>query len=174
MRLEKWATKNLMKFNKECKVLHLGKNNPIHQCILGATQLESSMAEKDLGVLLDTKLHMSQGCALAAKKGNGILCFIRQSIASRSREVILPLYSSLVRPHLEYCVQFWTPQYERHGHTGILERVQRRDTRTIKGLEHLTYEERLRELGLFSLKKRRLGGDLINVHKYLKGGCKED
>ncbi|GAB0208210.1 F-BAR domain only protein 2-like [Grus japonensis] len=96
-RLEKWADRNLMKFNKgKCEVPHLGRNNPRHQYMLGATQLESSFAEKALGVLVDTKLNMRQQCALATKKANGILGCIRQSIASRSREVILPLYSALV------------------------------------------------------------------------------
>jgi len=105
-----------MRFNKsKRRVLHLGTNNCMRQYRLGDDLLERSSVKKDLGVLVDNRLAMSQQCGQAAKKANGIMRCIKKSVASRSREVILLLYSALVRPPLQYYAQFGLPSSEPRG-----------------------------------------------------------
>ncbi|PKU45382.1 hypothetical protein llap_4326 [Limosa lapponica baueri] len=169
--MEQILLENLLRHvENKSKVLHVGQGNPKHKYSLARKRIESSPAEKDLEVLVHEKINMSQQCTLAAKKASCILGFIKRSVANRSREVILPLYSTLVRPHLEYCVQLWNPQHRKD--IDLLERVQRRATMMIRGLEHLSCEEKFRETRLFSLEKR-LTGHLIAAFQYLKGAYKK-
>ncbi|KAK4808554.1 hypothetical protein QYF61_009857 [Mycteria americana] len=162
-KLKKWAHVNFMRFNKaKCKVLHLSQGNTQYQYRLGDELFESSPVEKDLGILVDEKLDMSWQCMLTAQKANRILLLmgcIKRSMTSRMRELILSLCSALVRPHLEYCVQLQSPQHRKD--MDLLEQVQRRATKMIRGMEHLSYEERLRELGLFSLEREGSGETLL-------------
>jgi len=118
------------------KVLHVGRNHSMDQ-----HQLESSFTEKDAEVLMDTKLNTSQQCILMAKKANSTVGCIRKS---RSREVILPFYSALVRPHIAFCVHFWASRYKRD--VDILGQILQKATKMIMRLKHLLYKERLREL----------------------------
>jgi len=152
--------------------MHLGRGNPCYQYKLGDEGIESSSAETDLEVMVEGKMYMRQRCPLAAHKANCILGCIKRCMTSRSRKVILPLYSALLRPHLEYCIQMWSTQYRRV--IDLLEHVQKMDTKMIQGVEQLSYEDRLRELGLISLEKRRLQGDLIAAFQYLKGSFRKE
>ena len=169
--LIKWSEKWNLYFNdSKCKVMHLGRNNPHSKYEIKHRNgdrhtLHECEEEKDLGIIFDYKLTFDSHINSAISKGNKILGLIRRSFTGLDNKVLVMLYKSLVRPHLEYGNQIWSPFLKRQS--SALERVQRRATKLIKHLSHLEYGERLRRLKLPSLKYRRIRGDLINTYKIL-------
>uniref|UniRef100_A0A8C5MJL4 Reverse transcriptase domain-containing protein n=1 Tax=Leptobrachium leishanense TaxID=445787 RepID=A0A8C5MJL4_9ANUR len=166
-RLGDWALKWQMKFNLDkCKVMHFGVKNTQVIYTLNGTELGKCKQEKDLGIIIDFKLSNNVQCQTAVAKASKVLACIKRGVHSRDENIILPLYKSMVRPHLEYVVQFWAPVLKKD--IIALEKVQRRANKLIRGMEGLSYEERLTSLNLFSLEKRRLRGDLITLYKYIR------
>ncbi|PKU33283.1 hypothetical protein llap_16413 [Limosa lapponica baueri] len=140
--------------------------NPGYAYKLGEKRLERSPMERDLGIWVDGKLNMSQRCALAAKRANHVLGCIKHSIAGQLSEVIVPtLHCTGTAPPQVLCTVLRCLNIRRES---SYECVQKRATKMVKGLEGKTYEEWLRSLGLFSLEKRRLRGDLIKIYTFLK------
>jgi ribonuclease P/MRP protein subunit RPP40 len=166
--LYQWSEDWQMLFNiDKCKVMHFGYKNPRQQYCIGDNILSVVEEEKDLGVIIQNDLKVSQQCSKVVKTANQILGMIRRSFQNRSKYIMLLLYKSLVRPHLEYCVQVWRPHLAKD--INLIENVQRRATRMIPELCGMTYEERLMVLNLTTLETRRLRGDLIEIFKILKG-----
>ena len=106
-------------------------------------------------------------CAAAAVKGYQILGLVARTFVSRDKRILMPLYKTLVRPHLDFCVQAWRPHLVKD--VEVLERVQRRATRLMCGGEGRDYEERLKVLSLTTLETRRIRADMIEVFKIIKG-----
>ena len=116
---------------------------------------------------ISANMKVSEQCGIAAAKGNQILGLIRRNIVYKEKELIIPLYKTIVRPHLEYCIQAWRPY--RKKDIDMLERVQRRATKMIPKLRNISYEMLLKECGLTTLETSRLRGDQIEVFKILNG-----
>ena len=131
---------------------------------MGGTILSKTMKEKDLGVTMNANMKVSEQCRIAASKGNQVLGMIRRNITYNEKSLIVPLYKAIVRPHLEYCIQAWSPYLRKD--IDMLEKIQRRATNLIPGLRDLSYEERR---GLATLETRRLRGDQLELFKILRG-----
>ena len=121
---------------------------------MGGTILSKTVKEKYLGVSMNANMKVSEQCRIAASKGNQVLGMIRRNITYKEKGLIVPLYKAIVRPHMEYCIQAWSPYLRKD----MLEKIQRRATKLIPGLRDLRYKERLKECGLTTLETRRLRG----------------
>ena len=166
--LQAWSEKWLLRFNAgKCKTMHLGHGNPTVRYQMGDTILGEINDEKDLGVYLTPDLKPSMQSSKAAKKGMDCLRVIKRTFKYIDIESFQILYKTYVRPHMEYCVQAWSPWMEKDKQA--LEKVQRRATKMVPALRKLSYEERLKALDLFSLERRRERGDLIETFKIIKG-----
>ena len=171
--LEEWQNLWLLNFNpSKCKVLHINKNsNPLNRYYLDEVELKSVNTERDLGVLTSNSFTWNENINNAINKANSTIAWISRSIINRSEPVMMLIYKSLIRPHIEYCVQVWNPVPQRGTWDTILaiENVQRRFTRLIDGIGLLTYRERLQKLKLTTLAERRARGDLIETYKIISG-----
>ena len=109
-KLVKWSEKWQMLFNfGKCKCLHIGPGNTSMNYEMGGTILSTTVKEKDLGVTMDANMKVSEQCRIAASKANQVLGMIRRNITYKDKCLIVPLYKAILRPHLEYCIQAWSP-----------------------------------------------------------------
>ena len=163
-----WANTWSMEFNvKKCKVMHLGRRNPIHGYNMNGTPLQVCNGERDIGVHVSDTLKPGTQCAEAARRANAILTQISRAFMYRDRRVFVQLYKQFVRCHLEFAAPAWSPWQE--GDIQLLERVQIRAVKMIHGLQSNTYEEKLAELGLRTLEDRRKRLDLVQTFKIING-----
>ena len=163
-----WSEKWLLKFNTDkCHVLTLGKFENIshtQRYSLYGNELEHVFEEKDLGVIIDMELTFGEHIATKVKKANGIMGLIRRTFSYLDGETFKKLYTSFVRPHLEYANPVWSPFLQKH--IKLVENVQERATKLVDGMKHMDYTERLKKLDLPTLQHRRERGDMIQVWKH--------
>ena len=163
-----WSSDWQMLFNiGKCVVLHIGHGNPEAEYWMDGRVLDSVQEAKDLGILVNRSLKPSSQCLAAVKKANKILGMIYRTIEHKSPRVMAKLYKQLIRPHLEYAIQAWSPWLRKD--IDLLESVQRRASKMVLGFNTLPYPERLRRLKLTTLELRRERGDVIETFKMLKG-----
>ena len=163
-----WAETWKLNFNpQKCKLLHIGYKNNHYNYYMKGHVLKKVETEKDLGVIMSHDLKPHANIEHHVKKANKMLGIIRRTFKYLSKDSFLALYKAYVRPHLEYCQQVAYPYLQKDQIE--LENVQRRATRLVQAIQHLDYNDRLKELNLFSLKQRRERGDMIMVYKILHG-----
>ena len=161
-----------MQSKEQCKVMHVGTNNPKYEYHLKKKGDESYIlnttnAERDLGVVFTNDLKWKEQVATVSNKANRALGLVKKTFKYKNQDIIKRLYVSLVRPHLEYAVQVWHPYLK--SDISSIERVQRRATKLVGQLKNCAYESRLSKLNLLSLEARRIRGDLIQQYKFCSG-----
>jgi ribonuclease P/MRP protein subunit RPP40 len=171
--LLKWSSKWQLPFNIEkCKVLHFGQNNPKHKYDMGQEALATEEVEKDVGVTFDTDFSFNQHIKAMISKANSRVGIIKRTFTKLDIQSFTLLYKSIVRPILEYCSSIWFPLYQKD--INEIEKVQRRATKLIPSLSHLTYAERLHILNIPTLSYRRKRCDVLQVFRIIKGIDKID
>ena len=157
-----------MTFNTEkCKVLHVGRGNPKYTYKMNGVELEETVKERDIGVIINKDLKPTQQCAEASRRASAVLTQITKAFMYRDRKTFLQGYKQFVRCHQEFAVPVWCPWTA--GDIEILERVQRRAVNLVVGIKGLPYEEKLADLGITSLHERRKKMDLIQTFKIING-----
>ena len=172
-RIGDWSETWQMPFNVDkCSVLHVGSRNPVANYTLLGAPIRPTEEQKDLRVLITQDLKFSKQCIAAERRANKILGYIKRIFQYRNRKVVLQLYNSLVRPLLEYAVQFWSPTLR--ADVERLERVQARATKLVPEIRYKGYARRLEDLDLFTLEQRRMRGQLIETFKIIRGFSQVD
>jgi endonuclease/exonuclease/phosphatase family metal-dependent hydrolase len=168
-KLDDWSNTWLLRFNVDkCKRMHMGSNNtkyPYQMSTHSQAPMEETLSEKDLGVTVDPDLKFRQHISNITSKANRTVGIIRRNFDFLDADTVIKLYSALVRPQLEYANSVWAPYLRKDIET--LENVQRRATKLVPEIKHLSYTERLQHLNLFSLAHRRKRGDMVRVYKIL-------
>ena len=161
-----WAKMWKMEFIiDKCKMMHLGRKNPKNTYSMNGANIEETMEEKDLGVLIDNELEFGKHIKSIVGRANSVLGMIRIVFNHMNKKMFLNLYTALIRPLLEYCVQVWSPHLMKYKN--LIEGVQRRATKLVPELKNLPYKERLNKLKLTTLVDRRVRGDMIETYKLI-------
>jgi ribonucleases P/MRP protein subunit RPP40 len=170
-RLMEWSDKWLLKFNHEkCKVMYIGGSLKKEYWLRNETGSHSLMGiveERDLGIIVRNDLKPSAQCSVVATRGMSVMGLVKRNFKNLDTESFLILYKTYISPHLKYCVQVWSPHLKKD--VQLLERVKRKSTKLVRGLNKMSYQQRLQRLGLTTLEERRERGDLIEVYKILTG-----
>ena len=166
--LSSWCNEWGMLFNvSKCQIMHYGKNNPRYLYHINGTLLSETKTYKDLGVNISNDLKVKHHIDICVAEANGILGMIKRTFNHIDKDIFLMTYKTFVRPILEYCQEIWSPYLVKDIEK--IESVQRRATKLVPQIKHLSYEERIKSLDLFTLSERSTRGDMISMYKIMYG-----